>query len=106
LSEAGRFSLVEVQFTSARHDFDPEYANATVLILALANNEEDYKALVSGQLDEDGFCLVDWGSIKSFDPAVNDWTEQATQEAHARLSGIWPVQYVTFHQVKRSGLES
>ncbi|HUE79226.1 MAG TPA: hypothetical protein VMN38_06310 [Sphingomicrobium sp.] len=106
MSEDGRYSLVEVQFTDAREDFDPAYANATVLILALARDEEDFKALVHERLDEDGLLLVEWGSIEPFDPAVNNWTEETTQSAHDRLSGDWPVQYGTFHQCHRDGLDS
>ncbi len=106
MKQNGRYSLVEVQFSQAHDDFDPNHANATVLILALTSDKQDFKALVAHRLDEDGFLLVDWGSIEPFDPSVNDWTEETTRSAHDRLSGKWSVQYVTFHQIHKDGLDS
>jgi hypothetical protein len=99
-------SVVNVQPIPGEAHVLGDVAGAFVVTLAIAANDTDFKERVTREFENDGFVVIDWGEICSFDLATNDWDSDETRELHECLCAEHPVQYSRFDTYSRTGLNA
>ncbi|MGR4865031.1 hypothetical protein [Caulobacter sp. LARHSG274] len=92
---AARLSVVHVRpldVTPLGEGARGAYAN----IVAHAENDEEYAAIVRAEMAEQRLFVVDFDNIRLITPEVLASCEDEIQELAAAISARYPVQYRTF----------
>ena len=101
----GWHSIVEVQPNGDLSDWPETAAGAFVHVIRLAASASHFKELAAAELYSEGFAVIGWNDVRSFDPEINDWHEEEAANLHERLSPAKPLQYSRFDTYPKEGLD-
>ena len=106
ISDIGWSAVIEVRPSRTIDDWPTESIGAFMLVLGIAKSASHFQELASAELFQDGFEVLDFGEIESFDLATTDWDEEEATELHSLLSDDRPIQYSTFDPYTKEGLDA
>lgn len=70
-------------------------AGAYAIVLAMAEDEAEYRELVAAEMDSLGLFIAEIEDLERYNPSRHD--SENVRQCARNLSSEWPVQYHDFH---------